>query len=62
MRLSYALIDIANLKFNFLNIREKVKNARIMAIVKADAYGHGVIETVKALNSLPKNRSIMALL
>jgi len=54
MRLSYALIDIDNLKFNFLNIREKVKDTRIMAIVKADAYGHGVIETVKTLNSLPE--------
>ena len=54
MRLSYALIDIANLKFNFLKIREKIKDTRIMAIVKADAYGHGVIETVKALNSLPE--------
>jgi alanine racemase len=54
MRLSYALIDISNLKYNFLNIRKKMNDVRIMAIVKADAYGHGVIETVKALNSLPE--------
>ena len=54
MRLSYALIDISNLKYNFLNIRKKIKDTRIMAIVKADAYGHGVIEVVKALNSLPE--------
>jgi len=54
MRLSHALIDIANLKSNFLNIRGKVKTARIMAIVKADAYGHGAIEIVKTLNSLPE--------
>ena len=43
MRLSYALIDISNLKYNFLKIREKIKDVKIMAIVKADAYGHGVI-------------------
>jgi alanine racemase len=54
MRLSYALIDISNLKYNFLNIRKKINDVRIMAIVKADAYGHGVIEIVKALNSLPE--------
>src|ERR1035438_832649 len=54
MRLSYALIDISNLKYNFLNIRKKIKDVRIMAIVKADAYGHGVMEVVKALNSLPE--------
>src|ERR1039457_2418229 len=54
MRLSYALIDVSNLKYNFLNIRKKINDLRIMAIVKADAYGHGVIEIVKALNSLPK--------
>ena len=52
MRLSYALIDISNLKYNFLNIRKKINDVRIMAIVKADAYGHGVMEVVKALNSL----------
>jgi alanine racemase len=54
MRLSYALIDISNLKQNFHNIRKRIKDVRIMAIVKADAYGHGVMETVKALNSLPE--------
>lgn len=54
MRLSYALIDISNLKYNFLNIRKKINDVRIMAIVKADAYGHGVMEVVKALNSLPE--------
>jgi alanine racemase len=35
-----------------LNIREKVGNTKIMAVIKADAYGHGVEEVVKTLNSL----------
>lgn len=52
MRLSYALVDRSNLKHNFLNIRKKVKDVKVMAVVKADAYGHGVIEVVKTLNSL----------
>ena len=52
MRPTYALINLSNLKRNFLNIRKKVKNARVMAVVKADAYGHGVKETCLTLNSL----------
>jgi alanine racemase len=52
MRPTYALINLSNLKRNFLNIRKKVKTAKVMSVVKADAYGHGVKETVFALNSL----------
>ncbi|HEY4755996.1 MAG TPA: alanine racemase, partial [Ignavibacteriaceae bacterium] len=52
MRPTYALINLTNLKKNFLNIRKKVKPAKVMAVVKADAYGHGVKETCLALNSL----------
>ena len=50
MRPTYALINLTNLKKNFLNIRKKVKPAKVMAVVKADAYGHGVKETCLALN------------
>lgn len=53
MRCSQALINLSNLKKNFSNIRKKVYPAKIMAVVKADAYGHGVLEVVNALNSLP---------
>jgi alanine racemase len=52
MRPTYALIDLTNLKKNYLNIRKKVKPAKVMAVVKADAYGHGVKEVCFALNSL----------
>ena len=54
MRLTKAIINISNLKKNFLNIRKKVGNAKIMSVVKADAYGHGVKTVVDALNSLGK--------
>jgi alanine racemase len=54
MRLTKAIINISNLKKNFLNIRKKVGNAKVMAVVKADAYGHGVKTVVDALNSLGK--------
>lgn len=52
MRPTYALINLTNLKKNFLNIRKKVKPAKVMAVVKADAYGHGVKEICMALNTL----------
>jgi len=52
MRPTYAVIDLKKLKSNFLNIRKKAGKRKIMAITKADAYGHGVEDVVKALNSL----------
>ncbi len=56
MRSTFADINISNLKKNFINIKRKVGDVKIMAVVKADAYGHGMSETVKALNSF-KNKS-----
>ncbi len=55
MRPTFAEINLSNLKQNFLNIRKKTKNKSIMAVVKADAYGHGVKTTVETLLSL-KNK------
>ena len=52
MRSTHAVINLKYLKENYLNIRKKVKNVKIMPVVKANAYGHGVKETVNALNSL----------
>jgi len=52
MRPTYALIDLSNLKYNYLNIRRRVKSSKIMAVVKADAYGHGVKQVCNALNAL----------
>ncbi len=52
MRLTRAEIKLSNLTYNYLNIRKKVGNSSVMAVVKADAYGHGMIETVSALEKL----------
>jgi len=49
MRLTRAEINLSNLKYNYLNIRKRVSNRPVMAVVKADAYGHGMIQTVSAL-------------
>lgn len=52
MRSSQAIINLSNLKKNFSNIRKKVYPAKVMAVVKADAYGHGVKEIVNTLKSI----------
>ena len=46
------VIDLAALRHNFSVIRAALSNesTQIMAIVKADAYGHGMIEVAKALD------------
>jgi alanine racemase len=52
MRLTKAIINLNNLKKNYLSIRKKVRGAKIMAVVKADAYGHDVKLVTDLLNSL----------
>ncbi|MBI5475544.1 MAG: alanine racemase [Ignavibacteriales bacterium] len=52
MRITHAEIEIEKLHRNFLNIRAAVPSSiKIMGIVKANAYGHGVIEVSRLLSS-----------
>lgn len=46
---TYAEINLKNLLFNFNSIRKKTKT-KIMAVVKADAYGHGMVECANFLS------------
>ncbi|HVI71795.1 MAG TPA: alanine racemase [Pyrinomonadaceae bacterium] len=49
-RPTWAEIDLDNLASNFKKVRERVSPAaRVMAIVKANAYGHGAVECVRRL-------------
>ncbi len=52
MRNSFALINLKNLKSNYLNLRKKVSPSKLLAVVKADAYGHGAVEVSKYLSFL----------
>lgn len=47
MRPTYAEIDLSAIAFNIRAIKKQVHPAQIMAVVKADAYGHGVIPVSK---------------
>ena len=42
-------VNLKNLCANFSSIRSYVKGCEIYAVVKADAYGHGAVETARAL-------------
>ncbi|HEY5525123.1 MAG TPA: alanine racemase, partial [Clostridium sp.] len=44
MRQVWAEIDLDAAKFNIRNIKKIVGNKEIIAVVKADAYGHGAID------------------
>ncbi len=44
MRPTYLEVDLPRLRQNLENIRQHVKPAKVMAVVKANAYGHGVDE------------------
>lgn len=52
MRPTFAEINLKNLLFNYRGIKRKVGKSKVMAVVKADAYGHGMIECVKAFETL----------
>lgn len=45
-----AVIDLAALRRNLASVRTLAPHSRVMAMIKADAYGHGMIETAKALS------------
>lgn len=49
MRSTIAEISITNLKNNLKQIRKFAGNSKVIPVVKADAYGHGIIEISKIL-------------
>lgn len=50
---TYAEIDLGAIRHNILQERKQVGNSiKIMAVIKADAYGHGDIQVAEALNDI----------
>ncbi len=47
-------IDIAALRHNVAWVKEKAAGARILAMVKSNAYGHGLVRVASALSLLPE--------
>lgn len=50
IRSAYAVIKLARLTHNLNIVRSFAPQSKVMAVVKADAYGHGLIKTAQALN------------
>jgi len=48
MRAAFAEIDLAALRQNIVAIKQRVHPAKVMAVVKADAYGHGAVAVANA--------------
>lgn len=48
----HALIDLSALEHNFGVVRKKAQNSRIMAVIKANAYGHGLLSVASALKGV----------
>ena len=49
LRAAWAEINLSNLEFNLNTIKEKVGETEITGVVKADAYGHGAVQTARVL-------------
>ncbi len=47
---AWAEIDIAALVSNYRWIRGRAADRRVIAVVKANAYGHGAVPVAKALS------------
>ncbi len=45
------IIDLAALRHNYSRVQQLAKGRKVMAIVKADAYGHGLVRVASALAS-----------
>lgn len=52
MRATVAHIDLDALEWNFQTVRRRASGQRLLGMVKANAYGHGIIEISRALQQL----------
>lgn len=50
-RIPRVVIDLAALAHNLEVIREKAPGSRVMAVIKANAYGHGMVAIARALSA-----------
>ncbi len=48
MRLTHAEIDLGALKHNLVELKKKIGAAQLAAVVKANAYGHGMVPVAQA--------------
>ncbi len=62
LRNNYVTVDLAAIRNNYLVLRNCVPgHVRVMPVIKADAYGHGMIPVAKTLQTLGVNDFAVAL-
>ncbi len=49
-RSAEARIDLSALRHNFQRVRQSAPTSRVMAVIKANAYGHGMVRVAQALD------------
>jgi alanine racemase len=49
LRWAWTEVDLRRLAFNMRTVKEKAKGSRVIAVVKADAYGHGAVPVSEVL-------------
>ena len=62
LRSAYAEIDLDALAYNMRNIKSLVNNKEVIAVVKADCYGHGAVDVVPTLLENGASRLAVAVL
>ena len=50
MRLAVAQINLSNLAHNLAQVKRFAPNSKVMAVLKANAYGHGLVKIAQHLN------------
>ncbi len=48
-RHNQVIIDLAAIRFNYRYLKSTAPNSKVIAVIKADAYGHGAVQVAKAL-------------
>ncbi|MCQ8878946.1 alanine racemase [Pseudoalteromonas shioyasakiensis] len=51
MRLAVAQINLTNLAHNLAQVKRFAPNSKVMAVLKANAYGHGLVKIAQHLNN-----------
>lgn len=62
LRPVYAEIDLAAIAYNMKNIKNLAKDKEVIAVVKADCYGHGALDVVPTLLENGASRLAVAVL
>lgn len=49
---TYAVLNLSALEHNMAQVRSRAPNAKVMAVIKANAYGHGLLRVAQSLPSV----------